>query len=312
MKISKNDSAFNRSRFLIITAIITVLAVIAQACTPAPQETDAPPENTPLPPSPSSTPVPQPTVTPTLALIDEGIVFLVVGLSPDQTLPIYHEPSLSALQTGQIPGAGKNIRTTGNAHENDGLQWLQIEYQGSGGWVDYAHLASQKGDLPEALVELAQSAALAIKGAVYSDLGEIIHPDLCLRFSPYPFLRDGDQIFCPEQLSSLPGSSTLYLWGKFDGTGEPIELSFDDYHQRFVYDQDFSQPAVVGLNQEVSSGNAINNIPEIYPDGMIVEYHFPGFEPQYVGMDWRSLRMVFIQEGGEWFLVALVHGEWTI
>jgi hypothetical protein len=29
-------------------------------------------------------------------------------------------------------------------------------------------------------------------------------------------------------------------------------------------------------------------------------------------MDWRSLRMVFMQQDGIWYLVALVHGEWTI
>lgn len=312
MKISRNDPAFSRSRFIIITTILIILATIIQGCVPGPEVTETPPENTPLPPAPTSSPVPQPTITPTLVLIDEGVIFLTVGLSPDQTLPIYQEPSLSAIQTGQIPAVGKNIRTTGSAHEEDGLQWLQIEYQGHGGWVDFAHLASQKGDLPEMLIGLAHASALAMKNADYSNLGEIIHPELCLRFSPYPFLRDGDQVFCPEQLSSLPGSSTIYLWGNYDGTGEPIELSFDEYHQRFVYDQDFFQPEVVGLDQEVSSGNAINNIPDIYPDGMIVEYYFPGFDPQYGGMDWRSLRMVFIQEGTDWFLVALVHGEWTI
>jgi hypothetical protein len=113
-------------------------------------------------------------------------------------------------------------------------------------------------------------------------------------------------------LAALPGSSTLYTWGLFDGSGNPIELSFDDYHQRFVYDQDYFDPLVVGLNQEVSSGNAINNIPSVFPDGIFVEYHFPGFDPNYGGMDWRSLRMVFLELNGAWYLVALVHCEWTI
>ena len=227
-------------------------------------------------------------------------------------LAICQEASLSDEIIGQIPPAGKSIRSTGRERTADDVTWLQIEYQGLGGWVDQAYLARQYGDLLKELASLAQSAAGALKSADYYRLSDIVHPDLCLRFSPYPYLQDNDQTFCPDQLAVLPVSETIYTWGRYDGTGDPIQLTFYDYHKRFVYDQDFFHPEVVGLNQEVSAGNAINNIPDKYPDGMIVEYHFPGFDPQYSGMDWRSLRMVFVQDKGGWFLVALVHGEWTI
>jgi hypothetical protein len=43
-----------------------------------------------------------------------------------------------------------------------------------------------------------------------------------------------------------------------------------------------------------------------------MEYHFSGFEAQYEGMDWESLRLVFIQEDSTWYLVGIVHDEWTI
>jgi hypothetical protein len=29
-------------------------------------------------------------------------------------------------------------------------------------------------------------------------------------------------------------------------------------------------------------------------------------------MDWVSLRLVFLQEDGTWFLVGVVHDQWTI
>jgi hypothetical protein len=225
---------------------------------------------------------------------------------------MYLEPTLSAGITGQIPSAGKSIRTTGVEIEAGGITWLQVEYQEIAGWVDKSYLAHQYGDITEELVVLAQTAAATLKTADYSRLEEFIHPELCLRFSPYPNLQESDLVFCPGQLAGLPDSSNIYIWGRYDGSGEPIELSFANYHQRFVYDQDFFQPEIVGLNQAVSSGNIINNIPEIFPDGMIVEYHFSGFDPQYGGMDWRSLQMVFTQENGVWYLVALIHGEWTI
>jgi hypothetical protein len=29
-------------------------------------------------------------------------------------------------------------------------------------------------------------------------------------------------------------------------------------------------------------------------------------------MDWESLRLVFQEEGGVWYLVGVIHDEWTI
>jgi hypothetical protein len=45
---------------------------------------------------------------------------------------------------------------------------------------------------------------------------------------------------------------------------------------------------------------------------MMIEYYFPGFDPQYGGLDWRSIRLVFVQHGMDWYLTAIIHGEWTI
>ena len=310
MKILRNKCNLIFSGSLVVPLLLLILAFLAQGCGPRPTDPAAQPTRTPLPASPSSTPPSAPTAT--FQLLDIGTVYTVVGLSADETLPIYWEPSPSAEISGNIPPGGKSIRTTGLETLADGITWLQVVYIGSAGWVDSSYLARQYGDIPEEIVKLAQSAAEDLMVADYYHLSSIIHPNLCLRFSPYPYLLDSDQTFCPEDMAGLLGSDTLFTWGRYDGSGEPIKLSFDDYHQRFVYDQDFFQPEIVGLNQEVSSGNAINNIPDVYPDGIVVEYHFPGFDPKYSGMDWRSLRLVFVQEKGGWFLVALVHGEWTI
>ncbi len=308
----------NHTNSLIVPLILLILALLAAGCGRVPTAISTMPLNTPDPTptpqqfSPTSTTGPTPTITPTFILIDSGLLYTVVGLVPGQTLPIYLEPSLSAGITGEIPPSGKSIQTTGIEVQSDDINWLQVLYQGSAGWVDLSYLARQQGDLPGELVSLAQYVAAALKEADYYRLEEIINPQFCLHFSPYPYLRSGDLTLCPEEIAQLQGSSAIYTWGQYDGSGEPIELTFDDYHQRFVYDQDYFQPELIGLNQEVSSGNAINNIPEYFPDGMIVEYHFTGFDPQYGGMDWRSLRMVFMQVNGDWYLVALVHGEWTI
>jgi hypothetical protein len=90
-----------------------------------------------------------------------------------------------------------------------------------------------------------------------------------------------------------------------------IDLTFADYFADFVYDVDFASAPQIAVNQRLGPGNTIDNSAEVYPGDMIVEYHFPGFDPQYDGMDWRSLRLVFKYCQGNYDLVGIIHDEWT-
>ena len=65
-------------------------------------------------------------------------------------------------------------------------------------------------------------------------------------------------------------------------------------------------------NKVIGSGNTINNLAEFFPECVFVEYHFDGFEHKLGGMDWRSLRLGLAEKGGAWYLVGVVHDEWTI
>jgi hypothetical protein len=104
-----------------------------------------------------------------------------------------------------------------------------------------------------------------------------------------------------------------YLWGEEDGSGDPIRLTYAAYHRKFVYDHDYLRAKQITYNSEnLSSGNLVNNLWQTYPSAIIVEYHFPGFDEKYGGMDWNSLWLVFEKQGSEWYLVGIAHGEWTI
>jgi hypothetical protein len=144
---------------------------------------------------------------------------------------------------------------------------------------------------------------LALSGAT--------HPTQGLRFSPYGYVRDTDLLFEAGHVAGLMGNTTKYTWGAFDGSGEPIEMTFAEYYARFIYDVDFANAPQVAVNQRLGIGNTIDNSAEFYPGAMIVEYYFPGFDPQYQGMDWRSLRLVFQEYEGTWYLVGIIHDEWT-
>ena len=146
-----------------------------------------------------------------------------------------------------------------------------------------------------------------------SGLSAYVHPNDGVRFTPYSYVNpQSDVVFTAAQLTGALQDTQVYNWGAYDGTGEPIQLNFADYYDKFVYDVDFAAPHMIGNNVEIGTGNALNNIAQAYPDGSFVEFHFTGFDPQYEGMDWKSLRLVFEELNGTWYLVGIVHNQWTI
>lgn len=153
----------------------------------------------------------------------------------------------------------------------------------------------------------------ALKDKDYQELSNHVHPTKGVRFSPYFFVdSQNNQLLTAQDIENLNQNNTVLNWGSFDGSGDPIDLDFNDYYDRFIYDEDYINPHIMGINTAIGMGNIIDNVSIEYPDGDYVEYHLTGFDQQYDGMDWRSLRLIFEEDGGIWYLVGIVHGEWTI
>lgn len=144
-------------------------------------------------------------------------------------------------------------------------------------------------------------------------VSDYVHPEKGVRLSPYQNVDiNKDLVFTEGQIHSILASSLIYSWGTYDGTGDLIELHFSAYYYKFIYDEEFINATVIGNNKVVSYGNTINNIKEIYKDGYFIEFYFSEIDPQYGGLDWRSLTLVFEECEGIWYLVGIIHGEWTI
>ena len=175
-----------------------------------------------------------------------------------------------------------------------------------------AQLSNQTEDSPNLLITALKTMEL-LKNKEMTKLADMVHPQKGLRFSPYFFVDvQNDKVFNAQQVAGLNEDTAVYTWGVYDGIGEPIELTFNDYYDKFVYDEDFLNPHLIGNNTPIGSGNTVDNVAEAYPDGTFIEFHFTGFAPGYDGMDWRSLRLVFEQNEGKWYLVGIIHGQWTI
>ena len=168
--------------------------------------------------------------------------------------------------------------------------------------------STNSGLLPRALM-----AVNLIADADFAGLAQLVHPAKGLRFSPYGYVDvANDLVFTAAEVSGFSADTTLRTWGSFDGTGLPIVMAFAAYYDRFVYDQDFTNPQFIGINSIIGRGNTLINLDDVYPNAAFIEFHFSSIDPQYEGMDWRSLRLVFEEQGGQWLLVGIIHDEWTI
>jgi hypothetical protein len=162
-------------------------------------------------------------------------------------------------------------------------------------------------------LERAREAAAALARRDLKALASMIHPTKGVRLSPYAYVDpSSDVVLSARQVEDGFSDGTVRTWGTADGSGDPIRGSFSAYFDRFVYDADFASAKEVSLDRVLGSGNTINNTQKVYATASVVELHIPGQDPQFEGMDWRSLRLVFEREGERLWLVGVIHDEWTI
>ncbi len=159
--------------------------------------------------------------------------------------------------------------------------------------------------------EGADAVIKALKDKNMETLKSFIHPEKGLLFSPYVHIEtEAALVFKRSGLPAL-NDQKIYTWGLFDGSGEPIKMTFGQYVERFVYDKDFASPEQIGINELKGSGNTLPNLKEVFPEGQYIDYYFSG-QQENAGMDWASLIIVLEEYKGRWFAVAAVHNQWTI
>ena len=147
----------------------------------------------------------------------------------------------------------------------------------------------------------------------YATLSQYVHPDRGVTFTPYSTVNfDSDLTFTSAQIQNLTSDKNVYTWGFEDGRGEPIQMTMEQYFSRYVCDTDYTQASLIGVDQIITTGNALENLTEEYPGCRFVDFCLPSADPQNDGLDWSSLKLVFTLEDTGWLLVGVVHGEWTI
>lgn len=163
----------------------------------------------------------------------------------------------------------------------------------------------------KSIEELATEVLLILKNKEYPKLSTYAHPDKGIMFVPYGYIDTNEvNIIAANKFLDISGYEE-YHWGSFDGSGDSINLSIEEYFEKFVYDKPYIDSAQTFTDSTISTGNIKNNLKDIFPNSRYVDYYIKGTE-QYAEMDWKDLRLVFEKHNGHNYLVAIIHYEWTI
>ena len=162
---------------------------------------------------------------------------------------------------------------------------------------------------PATLIEAAEAVLQALSDRDLDTLSQLVHPVMGVRFTPLAYIEDIHLVFLPDEIPGLIESSTVYVWGYDHMAGNPFKYTFSAYYDRFIFHVDYTEAEEIGINEQVHSGHQLNNIAEFYPSSQFVEYHF-GWDAFPDLFTWKSLRLVFIEENGGWWLIGIVNDEW--
>lgn len=164
-----------------------------------------------------------------------------------------------------------------------------------------------------ALVQYAYAVLRQIKDSDYKGLSTVVHPEYGVVFSPYSTVTLAtDKYFTASQVAKFDRDSTVYVWGVYDGSGEPIEMTPADYFERFVFDRDYTQAEKIGVDQVVRTGNALENITEAFPNVRYVDFYLSGGQKAEEELAWGSLRLGFEEYEGFLRLTVIIHSEYTV
>lgn len=157
----------------------------------------------------------------------------------------------------------------------------------------------------------ARGVVTALRDRHLNRLADFVHPTKGLRFSPYAHATAHDRKFSRAQVRQLGRSTPRYNWGSYDGSGDPIRLTWREYFFKFIYSRDFAAVKKVNYNIIQQRGNTLNNLRAFYPGSIIVEYYTPDLKEKN-GSDWQSLCLIFQPRGHTWHLTGIAHDQWTI
>lgn len=283
------------------------------ATVPPPSPTSSPTTIPPTVTSPPATATPlPPTVTATTQL-RAAETYEVAYVATDDTLNVRVEPDPNAEIVGSLPVQTQEIEVTGAGERVGDNLWLPVQVEEMTGWVNSLYLtevvAPDRFCDSESARALAEAFREAVAAADEEALASVIDPQRGLRvrvhwWNPEVWIRG-------EEAENLLSSDTAHEWGVEDGSGNPIQGSFQDVILPML-ERDLLPAEEVACNEIVHGGTAgLVQLPEAYAGlNYYAFYRPPG--PDQVEMDWGTWVVGVEQWQGEYEIAFLVHFAWEI
>lgn len=171
---------------------------------------------------------------------------------------------------------------------------------------------SSRGVEPAPTVDqIAGRVLKALKDKNWKEVARYVHSEQGVCFTPEVYVSKSDQVFMADQLTSENLRQQKRNWGDKYGPEGQGDMSLESYYDRYIMDVDFTQADSVFYDKDKQWGNSINNARKAFESPYIVEYYINGVNPDFGGMDWRALRLVFSPDEEGWGLVGVVHAAWS-
>ncbi len=97
-----------------------------------------------------------------------------------------------------------------------------------------------------------------IRAGDYDALSRNVHPEYGVIFSPYATINlASNKCFTAAQIRGFADDKNKYVWGIYDGKGDPIDLTPPEYFKKFVFDKDYTLAPEIGIDMIIMSGNSL-------------------------------------------------------
>ncbi len=171
---------------------------------------------------------------------------------------------------------------------------------------DTEALPDQKGRL----VIAAMKAMRAIAEQDFEALASFVDPEEGVTFTPYSTVDPTSNLtFSADNLAAAGEDDTSYVWGLSSSDSSPIKMTVPEYFDSYVWNANYWDVAEIGIDTVLHSGNSLENVADAYPDCHFVDFYLPATDG--TDRDWSSLKLVFRLSGSDWYLVGIIHSEWT-
>lgn len=149
----------------------------------------------------------------------------------------------------------------------------------------------------------------SLKRNDYKKFAAFIHPLKGIRFSVYGYLNTDDKHFNFEDFQKYYPTNVKFTWGYEDGSGEIIVMSIKNFLDKWVFKRNFSESkCTFGYFEKEDT---LHGFSTVYGELPFTENYIASSN-QFEYPDWNSLKLVFEEYNGMYYLVGVINDEWRI